>query len=111
MEKLGVGSSMVKSIRWYLKILGLTEEIYNSKSMKKLRNINDINDVCYECPNFEKCKGGAKCVAFSYFNNAQAPDPQCWRLFSDLPDSSLKWKNSTKRRKKKLDSKWYKKKK
>ncbi len=84
------------------------EKIYNSKEMERLRNINNTNNVCYECPHFENCKGGAKCLSFAYFNDAQAPDPQCWRLFKDLPKSSLKWENSKEERKERLDKKWYK---
>ncbi|MFW6026612.1 MAG: radical SAM protein [Candidatus Woesearchaeota archaeon] len=82
------------------------EEIYNSKEMSKLRNINNINDVCFECPYFSKCKGGAKCISDAYFGDFKAPDPQCWRLFTKLPETNLKWSATDKKRQ--LDSRWYK---
>lgn len=82
------------------------EEIYQSDIFKKLRNVNNLNDVCYQCPFFEKCKGGAKCLSAAYFDDFSTPDPQCWRLFDELPDPDLKWKNSQKERSRKLDSKW-----
>jgi radical SAM protein with 4Fe4S-binding SPASM domain len=83
------------------------ESIYNnSKPLKKLRNLNNINDVCFSCPYREKCQGGAKCLAFSYFNDIAAPDPQCWRLFKKLTDPKLKWKNSSQQRPERLNFKW-----
>lgn len=83
------------------------ETIYNSKKLRSLRNLHNINDVCYSCPHFERCRGGAKCMAFSYFKDVAAPDPQCWRLFGNgLADPELKWKNSVKKREERLNFKW-----
>ena len=79
---------------------------YNSKPLQRLRNMNNINDVCYNCPHFEKCHGGAKCIAFSYFGEASSPDPQCWRLFEELPNSKLKWRNSGRKKKEILSSRY-----
>lgn len=79
---------------------------YDSKILRKLRNLNNINDICYACPYYERCHGGAKCIAFGYFQDFSAPDPQCWRLFEKLPSPDLKWRNSSKKREKKLSSKW-----
>lgn len=79
---------------------------YSSKTFQKLRNMNNINDVCYICPYFEKCHGGAKCMAFSYFQNEFSPDPQCWRLFEKLSDPNIKWRNSWQERKEKLNFRW-----
>ena len=81
---------------------------YESKVFKKLRNPNNINDVCYSCPYYEKCYGGAKCMAFGYFKEVSSPDPQCWRLFRELPDANLKWRNSSQDRRKELSSRWVK---
>ncbi len=83
------------------------KEIYEeSEPLKELRNLNNINDVCHSCSYGDNCHGGAKCMAFSYFGDASAPDPQCWRLFKPLPDKSIKWKNSSKKRPEKLNTKW-----
>lgn len=82
------------------------QTIYNSKPFRGLRNMHNINDVCYLCPFYEKCFGGAKCLAFSYFKDASSPDPQCWRLFEKLPDPKMKWKNSGERRKERLNRRW-----
>ena len=79
---------------------------YNSKPLRELRNRNNINDVCYACEHYEKCHGGAKCIAFSYFGDASSPDPQCWRLFEGLPDTKLKWRNSGKKKRERLSLKY-----
>ncbi len=85
------------------------DEIYqNSEALRELRDLNNINDVCHSCPHDESCHGGAKCMAFSFFGDALAPDPQCWRLFNLLPDSKLVWKNGAKERVEKLNTKWIK---
>jgi radical SAM protein with 4Fe4S-binding SPASM domain len=79
---------------------------YNSDILKKLRNKNNINDVCFSCSFFEKCHGGAKCVSFGHFQDFTAPDPQCWRLFKKLPDQKIKWENNSEKREEKLDFRW-----
>ncbi len=65
----------------------LEEIFYNSRELKKLRNPENINIRCQDCPYFDKCRGGAKCVSYSYWKDTYLeepqflPDPQCWRLF------------------------------
>lgn len=81
---------------------------YNSETLKKLRNQNNINDVCFLCPFYDRCQGGAKCVSFAYFKDFSSPDPQCWRLFEKLPEPELKWKNNWQKRKEKLNPRWIK---
>lgn len=67
-------------------------EIYNTEIMRQFRNVDDnINKTCYNCSHFQRCKGGAKCLVYSYFNDFNAPDPQCWGLFEELPDKIEKW--------------------
>ncbi|MFA5411396.1 MAG: radical SAM protein [Candidatus Omnitrophota bacterium] len=58
---------------------------YNSKVLTCLRNLNNAHPLCKECPHFNSCLGGARCVSYAYFHNPYAPDPQCWRLFDGLP--------------------------
>jgi len=82
-----------------------SEIYYNSKPLQKLRNLNNVNDMCQHCPFFIECHGGAKCIANAYFSNPFSPDPQCWRLFKKLPDKNLKLKNFT-QKEEKLDPKW-----
>ncbi len=77
---------------------------YNSDILKKLRNRNNINDACYQCPWHDKCNGGAKCLAFGHFEDFSAPDPHCWRLFDKLPKKNLKW-NSNNQKKVKINDK------
>jgi radical SAM protein with 4Fe4S-binding SPASM domain len=57
---------------------------YTSDFLWKLRNKGNIF-LCKKCEFFSKCFGGARCVAYGYFNNVFAPDPQCWKLFNSLP--------------------------
>ena len=65
----------------------LEEIFYNSKELKRLRDPQNINSYCQNCPYFDKCKGGAKCVSYAYWKSMHLenpqflPDPQCWRLF------------------------------
>jgi len=64
------------------------KEIYNSKVFQKLRDVNNINNTCKNCPYFAYCRGGAKCQSYAYFGNPFAPDYQCWRIFENLPNTS-----------------------
>lgn len=79
---------------------------YNSKELQRLRNLNNINDVCQSCPFFNECHGGAKCINYAYFGDPFSPSPQCWRIFKELPDPNLKWRASKKEKEKRLDQKW-----
>ncbi|MDD3940222.1 MAG: radical SAM protein [Candidatus Pacebacteria bacterium] len=68
-----------------------------SKDLMNLRNFNNINKKCQSCPFFNECLGGAKCISNAYFNDPFAPDPQCLRLFKELPDPSEKFEGSNKK--------------
>jgi len=65
----------------------LEEIFYGSKELIKLRNPKNTNIRCKNCPYFDGCKGGAKCVSYGYWKDSYIsdpqflPDPQCWRLF------------------------------
>ena len=83
-----------------------SEIYYNSKALQKLRDLSSINDICQHCPYFNECHGGAKCMNYAYFGNCFAPDPQCWRLFQELPSPNLKIRRSNKKRELRLDKKW-----
>jgi len=78
---------------------------YDSKPLQRLRNLNNVNNICRHCPFFLECHGGAKCIAYAYFGSPFSPDPQCWRLFKKLPSKDLKWENIN-QKEEKLDSKW-----
>lgn len=58
---------------------------YTSDFLWKLRNKGNIS-FCKNCKLFDKCFGGARCVAYGYFNDSFAPDPQCWKIFKKLPE-------------------------
>jgi radical SAM protein with 4Fe4S-binding SPASM domain len=77
---------------------------YDSKIFKQLRNINNINSSCKNCPYFSECGGGAKCINYGYFQNPFSPDPQCWRLFKNLPPALFKIEKEKKENK--LDERW-----
>jgi len=68
----------------------LGEIYYNSKELNELRNQNNAHELCQQCPYWIECRGGAKCASYGYFGNAFAPDPQCWRLFSELSLEAFK---------------------
>ncbi|UCD06889.1 MAG: radical SAM protein, partial [Candidatus Aenigmatarchaeota archaeon] len=60
---------------------------YTSDFLWKLRNKGNVS-ACKDCEFFKKCFGGARCVAYGYFNDVFASDPQCWRLFNSLPEKT-----------------------
>ncbi|MCF7907321.1 MAG: radical SAM protein [Candidatus Omnitrophica bacterium] len=64
----------------------LLDVYFSSDTLWALRNLDNVNPECRKCTYFDRCLGGAKCESYSYFNNPFAPDPQCFRLFTDLPD-------------------------
>ena len=68
------------------------EIMTTSKELIELRNYNNYNEECKKCPFFNECLGGAKCIANGYFGDPFAPDPQCLRLFKELPNIDQKFK-------------------
>ncbi len=66
----------------------LFEVFYSSEKLWSIRNVNNINDTCKKCRHFDRCRSGARCVAYGYFKNEFAPDPQCWELFKSLPEEN-----------------------
>ena len=74
---------------------------YNSKQLKKIRNLNNFAEICKSCPYFLECRGGAMCIRNAYFGIISSPDPQCWRLFEKLP--APRWKKETSDKKNRLN--------
>lgn len=58
---------------------------FSSAQLWNLRNLDNAHRFCKKCLYFKYCLGGAKCAAFAYFKNPFTPDPQCWKLFKELP--------------------------
>lgn len=79
---------------------------YQSKSLQELRNLNNINKKCQACRYFSDCHGGAKCVNYAYYGDQFESDPQCWKLFNQLPQKKMKKNIRTNSIHEKLDSKW-----
>ena len=48
----------------------------NSEVMKKLRERDDLEGECHDCPYRYIC-GGCRARAYAYFNDIKAPDPGC----------------------------------
>jgi radical SAM protein with 4Fe4S-binding SPASM domain len=72
-------------------------EIYNSSDiLKEIRDKNNLSPSCKNCFHFNLCAGGARCIAYGYWNDATAPDPQCWKLFDKLPAKSALEKSEDK---------------
>ena len=63
----------------------LLDIYFSSEMLWGFRNLKNGHPLCKNCPYFKYCLGGAKCIAYAYFKNAFTPDPQCWRLFKNLP--------------------------
>lgn len=62
---------------------------YDSGKLMQLRNLNNAHPFCKRCFYFDSCLSGAKCISYAYFNKMYVPDPQCWRIFKELPQPSL----------------------
>ena len=75
-----VGNALQKS---------LLEIYFSSDKLWWLRNLSNAHSLCQGCSNFKFCHGGAPCITYAYFGRFSAPDPQCWRVFTDLPSSKL----------------------
>jgi radical SAM protein with 4Fe4S-binding SPASM domain len=73
---------------------GFEKIYYNSKIYKELRDIKNTNEYCGKCPYFLECRGGAKCINYAYYGDAFKPDPQCWRIFNQIPPKNLKVKKA-----------------
>lgn len=58
----------------------LSDIYFNSNIYNKLSDINTNNEKCLKCEFFNRCLGGARCVAFAYYNNNSFKnlDPQCF---------------------------------
>jgi radical SAM protein with 4Fe4S-binding SPASM domain len=63
----------------------LLDVYFSSDKLWNLRNLNNSHLFCRKCSYFKYCLGGAKCISYSYFGNPFAPDPQCFRIFENLP--------------------------
>jgi len=57
---------------------------YGSDVLWSIRDRSGISH-CSSCERFSSCAGGARCVAYTYFKDLSAPDPQCWFSFDSLP--------------------------
>lgn len=62
---------------------------YGSQKLKHLRNLNNAHQFCKKCFYFGSCLSGAKCISYAYFKKLYLPDPQCWRIFRELPKPDL----------------------
>ncbi len=65
----------------------LFEIYYSSNMLWWMRDMSNLNPSCSECVYYPSCRGGARCMAYAYFNDVFAPDPQCWNLFKRLPEA------------------------
>ena len=66
----------------------LFEIWYANEWMWKLRDKNNYkNKKCGNCELFERCGGGAPCIAYGYSGTPFATDPQCWKAFDKIPDA------------------------
>lgn len=68
----------------------LLEIWFTSELLSRIRNPENLSSVCRNCEYFELCRGGARCVSYGYFGKLDAPDPQCWKLFEQLPPDAFK---------------------
>jgi len=67
----------------------LSEIYLFSSKLQKIRSSDNVHPLCKDCSFFDNCLGGAKCISYAYFKNFSAPDPQCWKLFKNLPEYGI----------------------
>ncbi len=72
-----------------LKTQSLFEIFYSSKLLWQLRNLEMVSKTCKKCEHFSICKGGSRCVSYSYYKDPFVIDPQCWIRFKNLPDKKI----------------------
>ncbi len=61
------------------------EEIYYSDRMKDVRNADKAPNYCQKnCPLYENCLGGAKCITYAYSGRLDIPDIQCPQIYKCL---------------------------
>jgi len=65
-------------------------DVWYSKPMRDLRDIDKLHPFCKKCPNFLNCFGGAKCVTYAYSGKLNIPDIQCWRAYKTLDEPLFK---------------------
>lgn len=66
----------------------LFEIWYANEWMWKLRDKNNYkNEKCGNCELFQRCGGGAPCIAYGYAGTPFATDPQCWKAFDKIPSA------------------------
>lgn len=67
------------------------EEIYYSDKIKELRDIKKFPQYCKEnCPDFNHCFGGAKCITYAFSGRLDIPDVQCPKAYQKLDKSICK---------------------
>ena len=76
-----------------LRVSSLLGIWYGSDALWSIRDRSGISH-CASCGRFSSCSGGARCVAYAFFNDLSAPDPQCWFSFSSLPSGFSPGANS-----------------
>jgi len=59
-------------------------DIWYSKPMRDLRNLDKLSPFCQKCPNFSNCFAGGRCVTYAYTGKVDLPDVQCWRAYKKL---------------------------
>ncbi len=52
----------------------------NANALKDIRY--NINHSCSKCEYFRNCRGN-RSLAYAFFGDLRAPDPQCWKIYDD----------------------------
>ena len=50
----------------------------NSTFFNKLRDMDNIHEVCRKCFYVQFCQGGLKCLSYAIYGSPFMPDPGCW---------------------------------
>ncbi|MEI8012938.1 MAG: radical SAM protein [Candidatus Omnitrophota bacterium] len=68
-----------------LKQESLGQIYYKSVLLRQLRNRQRITEGCEPCEHATLCNGGLRCMAYAYHGTPFKADPQCFKIYNELP--------------------------
>lgn len=77
MDTLGIGSNMVKSLRYWLTTVGVTEEVF--KERKRVQQLTDIGEIIYEKDRYIEEMGTLQLIHYKLASNLD--EATAWYYF------------------------------
>ena len=77
MDTLGIGSNMVKSLRYWLTTVGVTEEVF--KERKRVQQLTDLGEIIYEKDRYIEEMGTLQLIHYKLASNLD--EATAWYYF------------------------------